>query len=113
MCIRGQGAVGLALINTTMNQRFDLHLKRLHESVNWNSDTAVQTLNNMTGAFSSMGSNAPLVALKQLSGLVRKQAMTMAIADIFFLLTIVFLMIVLMLPIVEKPKAVGGAGGGH
>ncbi len=107
------GAVGLALINTTMNQRFDLHLKRLHESVNWSSDTAVQTLNNMTGAFSSMGSNAPLVALKQLSGLVRKQAMTMAIADIFFLLTIVFLMIVLMLPIVEKPKVVGGAGGGH
>ena len=107
------GAVGLALINTTMNQRFDLHLKRLHDSVNWSSDTAVQTLNNMTGAFSSMGSDAPLVALKQLSGLVRKQAMTMAIADIFFLLTIVFLMIVLMLPIVEKPKAVGGAGGGH
>ncbi len=106
------GAVGLALINTTMNQRFDLHLKRLHDSVNWSSDTAVQTLNNMTGAFSSMGSNAPLVALKQLSGLVRKQAMTMAIADIFFLLTIVFLLIVLMLPIVEKPKAVGGAGGG-
>ncbi len=106
------GAVGLALINTTMNQRFDLHLKRLHDSVNWSSDTAVQTLNNMTDAFSSMGSNAPLVALKQLSGLVRKQAMTMAIADIFFLLTIVFLLIVLMLPIVEKPKAVGGAGGG-
>jgi MFS transporter, DHA2 family, multidrug resistance protein len=67
----------------------------------------------MTGAFSSLGSDAPLVALKQLAGLARRQAMTMAIADIFYLLTIVFLMIVLMLPIVEKPKPMGSSGSGH
>ena len=49
-----------------------------------------------------------------MSLLVRKQAFTLAIADIFFLLTIVFLSIILMLPLLNKPKPQGGApGGGH
>jgi len=108
------GAVGLALINTTMNNRFDLHLQRLHESVGWASSQAQETLNNMTHAFSRLGSNADLAALKQMSLLVRKQAFTMAIADVFFLLTILFLAIVLMLPLLRKPAApAGGGGGGH
>ncbi len=105
------GAVGLALINTTMNQRFDLHLQRLHEDVNWNSATAQGTLQGMTHAFSRLGSNADLAALKQLTLFVRRQAFTLAIADIFLILTIVFLAIILMLPILQKPKS--AAGGGH
>ena len=31
------GAVGLALINTVLNNRMDLHLQRLRESVTWGS----------------------------------------------------------------------------
>src|SRR5665213_1484388 len=108
------GAVGLALINTVMNQRFDLHLQRLHEAVTFDSSAATQQLQNMTYAFHSLGSNAGVVALKQMSLIVRKQAFTLAIADIFFILTILFLGIVLMLPLLQKPKPVGGgAGGGH
>ncbi len=108
------GAVGLALINTTMNNRFDLHLQRLHESVNWASTQANTTLNDLTHAFSPLGSNAGLAALKQLSLITRRQAFTLAIADIFFVLTILFLGIVLMLPLLQKPKApAGGGGGGH
>ena len=29
------GAIGLAAINTVLNDRMDLHLARLHEQVNW------------------------------------------------------------------------------
>ncbi|MBG1233137.1 DHA2 family efflux MFS transporter permease subunit [Aestuariivirga litoralis] len=108
------GAVGLALINTTMNNRFDLHLQRLHETVSWSSVQAQTTLNNMTHAFSRLGSNADLAALKQMSLLVRRQAFTLAIADIFFVLTILFLGIVLMLPLLKKPTPPpASAGGGH
>ena len=32
------GAVGLALINTLLNKRLDLHLARLHEQVAWGRD---------------------------------------------------------------------------
>ncbi len=106
------GAVGLAIINTTMNQRFDLHIQRLHEDVNWASPTAVERLNNMTGAFQSLGSNAGAAALQQLSALVRRQAFTLAIADIFLLLTVLFMSILLLMPILDKSKA-AAAGGGH
>lgn len=108
------GAVGLAIINTVMNQRIDLHLSRLHEQVAWGHPTAEQSLQNMTGAFSSLGDAAPMVALKKLAGLVRQQATDMAIADIFFLLTILFVAIVLMTPLMQKPKPAGApSGGGH
>jgi MFS transporter, DHA2 family, multidrug resistance protein len=106
------GAVGLALINTTMNQRFDLHLQRLHEDVNWNSATAESTLQGMAHVFSKLGSNADTAALKQLSLLVRRQAFTLAIADIFLILTVVFMSIILLLPLLKRPKPAGG-GGGH
>ena len=105
------GAVGLALINTLMNQRFDLHLQRLHEAVTFDSSAATTRLNAMTHALHNLGSNAGIVALKQMSLMVRKQAFTLAIADIFFILTILFASIVLMLPLLQRPKPAGG--GGH
>jgi MFS transporter, DHA2 family, multidrug resistance protein len=107
------GAVGLAVIDTVMNQRMDLHLARLHEAVRWGSVTAEQTLSNMTAALSSLGSDAGSAALAKMAGLVRQQAMTMAIADIFYLLTWLFIGIVLMLPLMQKPAPMKGAGGGH
>jgi MFS transporter, DHA2 family, multidrug resistance protein len=108
------GAVGLALINTLMNQRMDLHLARLHESVSWGHAQAVQTLQNMTNALSPLGSDAPTAALKKLSGIVRQQATDMAIADIFVLLTFLFIGIVFLTPLLNKPKPVAAsAGGGH
>ena len=105
------GAVGLAMINTLMNSRMDLHLARLHDSVRWGSVTAEQTLSNMTGALSTLGSDAGNAALMRMAGLVRQQSLTMAIADIFYILTWLFLGIVLMLPLMRKPKPVAGAGG--
>ena len=44
------GAVGLALINTLLDKRMDLHLERLRESVTWGRQVAVDTLANMTAA---------------------------------------------------------------
>ena len=38
------GAVGLALINTMLDKRMDLHLERLRESVTWGRQVAVDTL---------------------------------------------------------------------
>ncbi|MDE2446636.1 MAG: DHA2 family efflux MFS transporter permease subunit [Alphaproteobacteria bacterium] len=108
------GAVGLAIINTVMNQRIDLHLARLHEAVAWGHPAAEQTLQNMTGAFASLGSAAPAVALRKLAGLVRQQATDMAIADVFYLLTLLFLAILLLTPLMQKPKpATGNSSGAH
>jgi MFS transporter, DHA2 family, multidrug resistance protein len=106
------GAVGLALINTSMNDRMDLHLARLHEQVRWGRDAAENTLNGLTAALSPLGSDAPSAALMKLAGLVRRQALTLAIADVFVLLTFLFLGILLLLPVMKKGAA-GAGGGGH
>ena len=108
------GAVGLALINTVLNDRMDLHLQRLREQVSWGRDVAVETLNTMTQAMSPLGSEASSAALAQLAHIVRREATVMAIGDVFFLLTLLFAGIALLTPLMRKPKAAaGGGGGGH
>jgi MFS transporter, DHA2 family, multidrug resistance protein len=105
------GAVGLAIINTAMNNRMDLHLARLHEQVRWGREAAENTLNGLTSSLAPLGSDAPSAALMKLAGLVRRQALTLAIADVFFLLTLLFLGTMLLLPLMKKSAAT--ADGGH
>ncbi|QCI68160.1 DHA2 family efflux MFS transporter permease subunit [Phreatobacter stygius] len=108
------GAVGLALINTLLNDRTDLHLQRLHEQVAWGRTRAEETLNSLTQAFQSLGSDAELAALKQLATMVRREAFVMAIGDVFFALTVLFVLMVALVPIMRRPKpAPAGGGGGH
>jgi DHA2 family multidrug resistance protein len=49
------GAVGLASLNTLLDDRIDLHLARLHESVTWSRGPAMETLANMTAKFQALG----------------------------------------------------------
>ena len=106
------GAIGLAAINTVLNDRMDLHLTRLHESVNWANGTARETLSQLASRFH--GSDAQLMALKAMMGLVRKQAMVMSFADVFLMLTVLFLALAAVGVIMKKPAApAGGGGGGH
>src|SRR5258707_14448339 len=84
------GAVGLAALNTVLDDRIDLHITRLHEAVGWGSAAAVETLDNMTARFSNFGSDAQLMALKQMTQFVHQLATVMAFADVFLMLTVVF-----------------------
>ena len=60
------------MINTVINDRMDLHLARLHETVTW-SRTAAWRPGAMQGAMSRLGSDAELAGLKQLAGMVRRR----------------------------------------
>ena len=82
--------MGLALINTLINQRWDLHLQRLHESVSWGRSAADETLARLTQGFSSLGSDAPLAATAKLAQMVRREALVMALGDVFLALTVLF-----------------------
>ena len=106
------GAVGLALINTLLDKRMDLHLERLRESVAWGRAAADETLANMTAALATRGSDAPLAATKQLALIVRRQAEVMALADVFLALTAVFLACVAFAALMRRPAGQAG-GGGH
>lgn len=108
------GAVGLAVINTLVNNRLDLHLQRLRESVTWDSSTAMETLNALTMKFQALGTDANAAALKTMSNMVRREALVMSFADVFLLLTVLFLGLVCALPFIKKPRAApAGGGGGH
>ncbi len=106
------GAVGLALINTLINKRLDLHLARLHEQVAWGRAAAEEALAKITAQMAHFGSDASLSATKKLAHLVRRQATVMAIADVFLALTVLFLVMAAMSPLMRRPKLEGG-GGGH
>jgi len=106
------GAVGLAVINTILNDRLDLHLFRLKENLTWGNETAEGTLATITQGFAGLGSLADTAALKQMSLMVRQQANVMAFADVFLAMTVIFVVLVAATPLMRQAKA-GGGGGGH
>jgi DHA2 family multidrug resistance protein len=106
------GAVGLAVINTVLNDRMDLHLQRLHESVAWGRSVAEDTLAGLTQQLSAQIPDGDLAALKQLSLIVRRQASVLAFADVFIVLTALFAGMALLAVFMKKP-ADGVQASGH
>ncbi|MFC3569086.1 DHA2 family efflux MFS transporter permease subunit [Paracoccus simplex] len=109
------GAVGLALINTVLTNREDVHYARIAESVTGGNDAAGQALGMLEQAYSGLGDAAGTAALATLTNMARLQAVVMSLADIFVLLTGLFAALALLLFFVQKPApgAGGGGGGGH
>ncbi len=107
------GAIGLAAINTLINDQTDLHLARLHESVNWARGPAVERLNDLTAYFRDYGSDAQNMALKQMMLIVRQQATVMAFADVFWMLAILFVALAVLGLVFKRPAANAGGGAGH
>jgi DHA2 family multidrug resistance protein len=107
------GAVGLAVITTVLNSRWDLHISRLHESVQWGRDAATERLAQMTqGMAATLGSNAEMAALHTLTLSVKREALVMAFSDVFLVLAVMFGAIVLLVPLARKPGGPSAAGGG-
>jgi DHA2 family multidrug resistance protein len=102
------GAVGLAVINSVLNERTDLHIARLHERVTWGNATATETLNMFTQRLQGMG-DASLMAMKQLSQIVHRQAVVMGFGDAFFMLTMFYLSLCLLVMLLKKPAALPSA----
>ena len=96
------GAVGLAVINQVLNDRTDLHISRLQERVTWGNATATETLNMFTQRLQGMG-DAALMAMKQLSQIVHRQAVVMGYGDAFFMLTLFYFGLSLLVVLLNKP----------
>ena len=107
------GAVGLALINTMLNTRTDLHITRLHEMVAAGRQIAEENLASMIERFSSYGDAAEQMALALLNQRAHKQALIMAFGDVFMALTVVFGSLVLLALFMRKPPKAAPAGAGH
>jgi MFS transporter, DHA2 family, multidrug resistance protein len=99
------GAVGLAGLTTILNDRTDLHLARLHERLTFAWRPAIEALNNFAANLHSYGSDAQAMALKQLMQIVHRQGVVMAFADVFFLLTLLFVALAGLAIVVKRPAA--------
>jgi MFS transporter, DHA2 family, multidrug resistance protein len=106
------GAIGLAALNTIVNDRMDLHLARLHDAANWSRGPATEMLATLTARFHDFGSNAPAMALKQMSLMARLEATVMSFSDVFLLLTILFVGLAALGIVMKRPAVPASAAGG-
>jgi len=107
------GAVGLAVINTMLNSRTDLHITRLHESVAAGRQMAEEAIAQTMQRFLDYGDAAEQMALALINQRVHKQALVMAFGDVFLALTAIFASLVLLALFMRKPPAAAAPGAGH
>ena len=107
------GAMGLALLNTVLNDRMDLHLSRLHDAVNWTRGPATEMLATLTQRFSNFGPDAQTMALKQMTAMARQQGTVMAFGDVFLLLAILFMAFAALVLVMRRPPAEAQAVSEH
>ena len=109
------GAVGLAVINTLLNTRTDLHITRLHAMVSAGRQVAEEAIANTARNFADFGDAAQTMALQVISQRAHKQAMILAFGDVFLALTGIFVVLVVLTLFLRKQPAPkpGAAGAGH
>jgi MFS transporter, DHA2 family, multidrug resistance protein len=101
------GAVGLAALNTVLNNRTDLHLARLHDAITWSHPQALEMLSKIASRM--RGSDAQNMALKQLMVLVHQQGVVMAFADVFLLLSLLFVGFAGLVVLMRRPPQLASA----
>src|SRR3954468_3467565 len=106
------GALGLAVINQVLNERTDLHIARLHARVTWGNAAARETLDMFTQRLQGVG-DAALMAMKQLSQIVHRQALVMGYGDAFFMLTVFYAGLTLTVLLLHKPNMLASPEPAH
>ena len=102
------GAIGIAAINTWLNDRTNLHWSRLAENLHA-GDPRVQTwLQNAAAQVGTAGADPGVTsqrAIDLLAQTVRQEAVTLAFADVFWLIAVLFLVCLVFAPLLKPPQA--------
>ena len=100
------GAIGLAVINTMATDRAAMHAQHLREQVGWARPAAVNALANIEHGMEAVkGSAAHLAALKQVAGLVMREAMTLAYNDCLQWMAVAFFVAIPITFFLAKPPS--------
>ncbi len=99
------GAFGLALLNTQMTDRINLHWERLRESLTPGDALTQNFLDGFAARYEQMmpGGDGQAAALKMLGQLTFQQASVMAFSDLFFILTVAFACAAGLMIFLDKP----------
>jgi DHA2 family multidrug resistance protein len=108
------GAIGLAVANTLMIRLNKEHYAILREAVKPGSTTAQALLGSLQERFSYASlPDSDLAALKQVYGLVRREAEVLTINTLFNILALIFFLALLLIPLIRMTPAASGAAGGR
>ena len=107
------GAFGLAVINTTLDKRFDLHIQRIHEKLAWSNGQAQEFLGRLGALYAQHGDQAMLAATRQLAAFARREALVMALADVFVGMALLFLFMAGIAPLMRRPVAAPPPDAAH
>jgi DHA2 family multidrug resistance protein len=103
------GAIGTSLFTTVWDNRAALHHAQLSEAINAGSDTAMRTLSQLeaTGLTHAQ-------ALSNVNRMIDQQAYTLAVTDLFWMSSMVFLLLVGFIWLAKPMQgAKVDAGGAH
>jgi DHA2 family multidrug resistance protein len=100
------GAAGLALINTILIERHDVHFTQLATDVGMRSPVASSMLDGLSLRLADlMPGNSDLAALKLVGQLVEREALVLSFSDCLYVIAAIFAAAVLLIPLIAKPGA--------
>jgi DHA2 family multidrug resistance protein len=108
------GAIGLALINFIATTRHAVHTLHLDEQVTWSRAAVVNTVQNMQQALSpGFEGSAHLAALKKISLMVEREALTLTYNDVLLLMSLSFFLALPLTLLLRKPAPAVGLSEAH
>jgi DHA2 family multidrug resistance protein len=108
------GAIGLAGINTIINDRLALHWARLVEGLTPSNPNLQAYLDGAQGMMTdALGDPGTLASMKLLARLIRRQAETMTMADTQLVMAAIFIGGLLLIPLLSKPRTAPAKSDAH
>jgi DHA2 family multidrug resistance protein len=99
------GAIILAVIGTIMNERLHFHWNRLIEDVNPARPAVQQFLDMQANRFEPTVPDPGRAAMKLLAQTVQREALVLTFNDIIMLLAALFVLGLLLMPLVRRPRS--------
>ena len=100
------GAIGLAVLASILTDRTQFHWQRLAQHINPARPEVQAYIDRLQeGAGQITGADPQAFALRQIAGLVTREATVMSFGDAFFALSMAFFAMAALLVFVSKPSA--------
>jgi DHA2 family multidrug resistance protein len=99
------GAIGLAGINTIINDRSALHWARLVEGLTQSNPNLQAFIDGAQGRMTdALGDSGTLASVKMLARMIRQQAEVLTLADTQLVMAGIFLSALIAIPLLSKPR---------
>jgi DHA2 family multidrug resistance protein len=101
------GAIGIAVVNTWLQDEARIHVARFGESLGEAARSAPETGAALAGRFAMATSDAAhalLVAQGEIARVVARASLTLAFIDVFRLMAWMFLVALVLVPLCRPPR---------